>query len=308
MPIGVASMSFTCAMPSASTALTWGGSGLPAVCAASAGTRLSRISVVLPEPDTPVTTVSRPLGMSTSSGLTVWMASGRKMDAPLGKQLRRRAVPGRSTPLPAQKRADLGRRVPGQVGHRALGNDVPAARTGLGAHLDEPVRLRQHLCVVINEHHRVAVGDQVVHDAVQAHDVGGVQPDGRLVQHVQNAGGAVAHGAGQLHPLALAGGKRWRPRGPASGSRAPDPAAAARSRGTTRRCSRPWGASLPAGWRARRPPSRQSAVSVILQASSSPMPRSLRRTGGLRQARAAAVRADILASGISPPASCPSRP
>ena len=52
-----------------------GGSGLPAVCAASAGTRLSRISVVLPEPDTPVTTVSRPLGMSTSSGLTVWMAS-----------------------------------------------------------------------------------------------------------------------------------------------------------------------------------------------------------------------------------------
>ena len=132
----------------------------------------------------------------------------RKMDAPLGKQLRRRAVPGRSTPLPTQKRADLGRRVPGQVGHRALGNDVPAARTGLGAHLDEPVRLRQHLCVVINEHHRVAVGDQVVHDAVQADDVGGVQPDGRLVQHVQNARGAVAHGASQLHPLALTGGKR----------------------------------------------------------------------------------------------------
>ena len=81
------------------------------------------------------------------------------MDAPLGKQLRRRAVPGRSTPLPAQKWADLGRRVPGQVGHRALGNNVPAARTG-------------------------------------------------LIQHVQNARGAVAHGAGQLHPLALTGGKR----------------------------------------------------------------------------------------------------
>ena len=27
-------MSFTCAMPSASTALTWAGSGLPAACAA----------------------------------------------------------------------------------------------------------------------------------------------------------------------------------------------------------------------------------------------------------------------------------
>ena len=29
--------------------------------------------VVLPEPDTPVTTVSRPFGISTSSGLTVWI-------------------------------------------------------------------------------------------------------------------------------------------------------------------------------------------------------------------------------------------
>ena len=44
--------------------------------------------------------------------------------------------------------------------------------------------------------------------AAQAVDVGRVQPDGRLVQHVQHAGGAVAHGAGQLHALPLAGGER----------------------------------------------------------------------------------------------------
>ena len=31
--------------------------------------------VVLPEPETPVTTVRRPLGISTLSGFTVWMAS-----------------------------------------------------------------------------------------------------------------------------------------------------------------------------------------------------------------------------------------
>ena len=31
---------------------------------------------------------------------------------------------------------------------------------------------------------------------------------GRLVQHVQHAGGSVAHGAGQLHALALSGGQR----------------------------------------------------------------------------------------------------
>ena len=31
--------------------------------------------VVLPEPDTPVTTVSRPFGISTSRGFTVWILS-----------------------------------------------------------------------------------------------------------------------------------------------------------------------------------------------------------------------------------------
>ena len=36
--------------------------------------RLSKTRVVFPEPDTPVTTVSRPLGISTSRGFTVWIA------------------------------------------------------------------------------------------------------------------------------------------------------------------------------------------------------------------------------------------
>ena len=34
-----------------------------------------------------------------------------------------------------------------------------------------------------------------------------MQPNGGFVQHVQHAGGAVAHRAGQLHPLPLSGGK-----------------------------------------------------------------------------------------------------
>ena len=75
MPMGVASMSFTCAMPSASTAFTCPGRAVPFTLACSAGMRLSRMRVVLPLPDTPVTTVSRPLGRSSSSGFTVWMAS-----------------------------------------------------------------------------------------------------------------------------------------------------------------------------------------------------------------------------------------
>ena len=35
-----------------------------------------------------------------------------------------------------------------------------------------------------------------------------MQPDRRLVQHIENARCAVAHGAGKLHTLTLAGGKR----------------------------------------------------------------------------------------------------
>ena len=72
MPMGVASMSLTWAMPAASTVRMCAGSGLPLIFASSAGIRLSSTMVVLPEPDTPVTTVSRPLGISTSKGFTVW--------------------------------------------------------------------------------------------------------------------------------------------------------------------------------------------------------------------------------------------
>ena len=73
MPMGAASMSFTCAMPSARISRMCGGSARPPMLASSAGIRLSSTMVVLPEPDTPVTTVSRPFGMSTSSGWTVWI-------------------------------------------------------------------------------------------------------------------------------------------------------------------------------------------------------------------------------------------
>ena len=74
MPMGVASISFTWAMPSASMNFTCSGSLPPPTFAASAGIRLSSTIVVLPEPDTPVTTESRPLGNATDSGCTVWIS------------------------------------------------------------------------------------------------------------------------------------------------------------------------------------------------------------------------------------------
>ena len=61
---------------------------------------------------------------------------------------------------------------------------------------------------MVDEQDGIPVGDEVVHDRVQAVDVRRVQPDRGLVQHVEHAGRPVAHRAGKLHPLALAGGER----------------------------------------------------------------------------------------------------
>ena len=83
-PMGVASMRFARSMPAASTRFTWEGSALPFAFAASAGMRLSSTSVVLPEPDTPVTAVRRPRGMAVSSGFTV-------CSAPVASSMRPRA-------------------------------------------------------------------------------------------------------------------------------------------------------------------------------------------------------------------------
>ena len=77
----------------------------------------------------------------------------------------------------------------------------------LGTHFDNPVGFFQNLRIVIDQNHGVAVGNKIVHDPGQPHNVGRMQPDGRLVQHIENARCTVAHSAGKLHPLALTGRK-----------------------------------------------------------------------------------------------------
>ena len=60
---------------------------------------------------------------------------------------------------------------------------------------------------MVHQDHRVPICHQIAHHAGQSHDVGGMQADGRLVQHIEHSGGAVAHRPGQLHPLPLPGGE-----------------------------------------------------------------------------------------------------
>lgn len=73
-PIGVASTTWTETWSGALRSGTWSGSDDPGrALACNAGTRDSRARVVLPDPETPVITVNRPTGKSTSSGCTVWI-------------------------------------------------------------------------------------------------------------------------------------------------------------------------------------------------------------------------------------------
>lgn len=69
--MGVASITFTLAMPSASRESTCSGIAPLETLAWIAGTRLSSTIVVFPDPDTPVTTVILPTGILRSRGCTV---------------------------------------------------------------------------------------------------------------------------------------------------------------------------------------------------------------------------------------------
>ena len=81
-----------------------------------------------------------------------------------------------------------------------------AVVAGAGAEVDDPVGVRHHRLVVLDDDHRLAGVDQPVEQAEQLLDVGEVQAGGRLVEDVDAA--LLAHVGGQLEPLPLAAGQR----------------------------------------------------------------------------------------------------
>ena len=102
-----------------------------------------------------------------------------------------------------------------QLAGRALGDHRAAVGAGPGAELDDPVRGADDLPLVLHHDHGIAVPGQGGDRLAQPGDVARVQPDRRLVQHVQHARGAGAHRRGQLDPLPLPG--RQRGAGPVEG-------------------------------------------------------------------------------------------
>ena len=214
MPMGVASMSLTLRDARRVDRRGRGRAGRRrAICASSAGTRLSSTRVVLPEPETPVTTVSRPLGMSTSSGFTVWMAAGGQANAARLRTVSS-ALGARPHAVSSPCRRETARSARRDCSQCAA--TVPCAITWPppGARLPGPSpsiqsASLQSICVSWSTSTtELPSATRSCITPVRPTMLAGCRPMRRFVQHIQHAGGAVAHGAGQLHALPLAGGQR----------------------------------------------------------------------------------------------------
>ena len=91
---------------------------------------------------------------------------------------------------------------------RAAVDDAAAVLAGAGADVDDPVALADRLLVVLDDDHRVAEVAQPGQGLDQPAVVALVQPDRRLVEHVQRADEPGADLAGQADPLGLTAGQR----------------------------------------------------------------------------------------------------
>ena len=158
MPMGVASMSFTWRMPSASSCRHV----VRQLLAVDGG--LQRRAPGFPAPawscrsrTRPVTTVSRPLGMSDLQGLHRMDGPGGQVDASPARTVRSAGhAVGRGTcAVPARKGPMLGGGILLPAAPRVpCAITRPPSAPGLRPHLNDPVRLRKDLRVVIHQHAR----------------------------------------------------------------------------------------------------------------------------------------------------------
>jgi len=100
------------------------------------------------------------------------------------------------------------------IGHLfrgAGGNDLAAAIATFRADVDDVVGGFDHIQIVFDHHHRIALIDQFVQHFQQLAHILEMQARSRLVEDVERAaGGAFAEFFGQFDPLRLAARKRRR--------------------------------------------------------------------------------------------------
>ena len=90
----------------------------------------------------------------------------------------------------------------------AFGNNLPAARAGAGADVDQPVGGAHHFFIMLDDKHRIALLLQVAQRFDQSGIVARVQADRGFVENVQHADQPRADASRQPNPLHLAATER----------------------------------------------------------------------------------------------------
>ena len=167
---------------------------------------MSISSVDLPPPDTPVTQVNRPSGISA---VTFFRLLPR---APMSFSVRGACLaagaPAPGWSLAGEILAGERVRVRHDLGGRALGDDLAAMDAGARADVEDVVGGADRVLVVLDHDHRVAEVAQPLQRLEQPRIVALVQADRGLVQHVEHAGQPRADLRGEPDALALAARQR----------------------------------------------------------------------------------------------------
>jgi hypothetical protein len=104
---------------------------------------------------------------------------------------------------PAQIARGQRARVLAELGLGAREHHGPAALARAGAHLDHVVGRLDQGAIVLDDHHRVAPRGELAAKLGQPRGVPRMQPDGRLVEHVERAGELGPELVGEVDPLRL---------------------------------------------------------------------------------------------------------
>ena len=166
-------------------------------------------SVDLPDPLTPVTQVSVFSGIADVDVLQVVL--GRAEQPDLLAACPRRRVVGTGIASSCRRYFDVSDRGSlHQAVERAREHDAPALLAGAEAEIDDVIGDLDHVGVVLDDEHRVALVAQLPQDVDQPQVVARVQADRRLVEHVQRADERRAERRRQVDALRLAARQRRR--------------------------------------------------------------------------------------------------
>ncbi len=93
-----------------------------------------------------------------------------------------------------------------EITRRPLEDDTSAVVTGARSDVDDPVGVRHHRLMVLDDDDRLSRVDEAIEQTEQVLDIGEMQAGGRLVQHIDVGG--LTHLDRQLQALSLTAGQR----------------------------------------------------------------------------------------------------